>query len=155
MVNSIVKERIVVIGNGMVGYKFCERLTDKDIHGQFQIITFCEEPRIAYDRVHLSEYFAGKSAEDLSTLEYTPSFRHQPMVPYWMDGALKKALSIQTRLPLPHPLRVFSRPQTPQPGIHRSPEPPLNRERSRPVLEIPLRHLSYWLAHRPGLAIAK
>ena len=66
MVNSKIKERIVVIGNGMVGYKFCERLTDKDANKQFQIVTFCEEPRIAYDRVHLSEYFAGKTAEDLT-----------------------------------------------------------------------------------------
>ena len=66
MVNSKIKERIVVIGNGMVGYKFCERLSDKDTAKQFQIVTFCEEPRIAYDRVHLSEYFAGKSAEDLT-----------------------------------------------------------------------------------------
>ncbi|MCP5535485.1 MAG: nitrite reductase large subunit [Akkermansiaceae bacterium] len=66
MVTSKIKERIVVIGNGMVGYKFCERLADKDTTKAFQIVTFCEEPRIAYDRVHLSDYFAGKSAEDLS-----------------------------------------------------------------------------------------
>jgi nitrite reductase (NADH) large subunit len=26
----------------------------------------CEEPRPAYDRVHLSEFFAGRSADDLS-----------------------------------------------------------------------------------------
>ena len=60
------KKRVVVIGNGMVGYKFCERLSDKDTEGQYQIVTFCEEARPAYDRVHLSEFFAGKSAEDLS-----------------------------------------------------------------------------------------
>ncbi|SHJ98810.1 assimilatory nitrite reductase (NAD(P)H) large subunit precursor [Rubritalea squalenifaciens DSM 18772] len=63
---SEAKERIVVIGNGMVGYKFCERLISKDTNKRFQIVTFCEEPRPAYDRVHLSEYFAGKTAEDLS-----------------------------------------------------------------------------------------
>ena len=60
------KKKLVVIGNGMVGYKFCERLTDKDTAGEYQIITFCEEPRPAYDRVHLSAYFDGKTAEDLS-----------------------------------------------------------------------------------------
>ena len=60
------KQRVIVIGNGMVGYKFCERLFDKDTEKQFQIVTFCEEKRPAYDRVHLSEFFAGKSAEDLS-----------------------------------------------------------------------------------------
>jgi nitrite reductase (NADH) large subunit len=55
---------IVVVGNGMVGYKFCEKLVSKS--NQFNIIVFGEEPRIAYDRVHLSEYFNGKSADDLS-----------------------------------------------------------------------------------------
>jgi nitrite reductase (NADH) large subunit len=55
---------IVVVGNGMVGYKFCEKLVAKS--SAFQIIVFGEEPRRAYDRVHLSEYFAGKSADDLS-----------------------------------------------------------------------------------------
>lgn len=57
--------RIVVIGNGMVGYKFCEKLIAKS-SGQFHITVFGEEIRPAYDRVHLSEYFTGKSAEDLS-----------------------------------------------------------------------------------------
>jgi nitrite reductase (NADH) large subunit len=58
--------KIVVIGNGMVGYKFCEKLLAKDISHQFEIIVFGEENRPAYDRVHLSEFFAGKSADDLS-----------------------------------------------------------------------------------------
>lgn len=64
------KERVIVIGNGMVGYKFCERLAEKDSENKFQIVTFCEEPRPAYDRVHLSEYFTGKSAEDLSMAKF-------------------------------------------------------------------------------------
>ncbi len=34
--------------------------------GQFEIVVFGEEPRHAYDRVHLSEYFAGKTADNLS-----------------------------------------------------------------------------------------
>jgi len=55
---------IVVVGNGMVGYKFCEKLLAKSSH--FNIIVFGEEARIAYDRVHLSEYFNGKSATELS-----------------------------------------------------------------------------------------
>jgi nitrite reductase (NADH) large subunit len=58
------KPTIIVIGNGMVGYKFCERLVAKS--SGFQIIVFGEESRRAYDRVHLSEYFNGKSADDLS-----------------------------------------------------------------------------------------
>ncbi|MBK1831315.1 nitrite reductase large subunit [Verrucomicrobiaceae bacterium R5-34] len=64
------KERIIVIGNGMVGYKFCERLVSKDTAKRYQIVTFCEEPRPAYDRVHLSEYFSGKSADDLAMAKF-------------------------------------------------------------------------------------
>jgi pyrroline-5-carboxylate reductase len=57
---------IVIIGNGMVGYKFCEKLISKGQSPQFQITVFGEEVRPAYDRVHLSEFFSGKSAEDLA-----------------------------------------------------------------------------------------
>jgi nitrite reductase (NADH) large subunit len=56
--------KIVVIGNGMVGYKFCEKLKAKSPDAA--IVVFGEEPRRAYDRVHLSEYFNGKTSEDLS-----------------------------------------------------------------------------------------
>jgi len=58
------KLKIIVIGNGMVGYKFCEKLKSKS--DAFKLIVFGEEPRRAYDRVHLSEYFNGKTADDLS-----------------------------------------------------------------------------------------
>src|SRR6187402_915051 len=57
--------KIVVIGNGMVGYKFCEKIITR-ARGKFQVTVFGEEYLPAYDRVHLSEYFAGKTAEDLS-----------------------------------------------------------------------------------------
>lgn len=54
---------VVVVGNGMVGYKFCEKLLAKST--AFNLVVFGEEPRVAYDRVHLSEYFGGKTADDL------------------------------------------------------------------------------------------
>jgi nitrite reductase (NADH) large subunit len=63
------KQNLVVIGNGMVGHKFLEDLSERNVQDTFNIITFCEEPRPAYDRVHLSEFFTGKSAEDLSMVE--------------------------------------------------------------------------------------
>ncbi len=44
-------------------------LVANEIKENYDIVTFCEEPRPAYDRVHLSEYFSGKSAEDLSLVE--------------------------------------------------------------------------------------
>jgi len=56
-------ERIIVVGNGMVGLKFCEKLIARS--SQFEIIIYGEEPRPAYDRVHLSSFFSGSSAEDL------------------------------------------------------------------------------------------
>jgi nitrite reductase (NADH) large subunit len=58
------KIKVIIIGNGMVGYKFCEKLKTKS--DSFKLIVFGEETRRAYDRVHLSEYFNGKTAEDLS-----------------------------------------------------------------------------------------
>ncbi|OGB68558.1 MAG: nitrite reductase large subunit [Burkholderiales bacterium RIFOXYC12_FULL_65_23] len=59
---------IVVIGHGMVGHKFLESLAEAGLR-EAQVTVLCEEPRPAYDRVHLSEFFAGKSAEDLSLVE--------------------------------------------------------------------------------------
>jgi nitrite reductase (NADH) large subunit len=63
------KQTLVVIGNGMVGQYFLTMLMASEVKDNYQIVTFCEEPLAAYDRVHLSEYFAGKSAADLSLVE--------------------------------------------------------------------------------------
>jgi nitrite reductase (NADH) large subunit len=60
------KKKIVVVGNGMVGYKFCEKLIAKAGADAFEIVVYGEEPRPAYDRVHLSSYFDGKTIEDLT-----------------------------------------------------------------------------------------
>ena len=59
-------KKIIVIGNGMVGFKFCEKLKAKDSSKRFELIVFGEEPRVAYDRVHLSEYFGEKTIEELT-----------------------------------------------------------------------------------------
>ncbi|HIO45407.1 MAG TPA: nitrite reductase large subunit, partial [Methylococcales bacterium] len=64
-----VKKTLVVIGNGMVGQNFLETLVTSSAYADYQVVTFCEEPRVAYDRVHLSEFFSGKSADDLSLVE--------------------------------------------------------------------------------------
>lgn len=60
--------KIVVIGHGMVGHKFLESLAESGLQSA-DVTVLCEEPRPAYDRVHLSEFFAGKTAEDLSVVE--------------------------------------------------------------------------------------
>ena len=59
------RKTVVVIGNGMVGHRFCERLIEFDTAGEFRIVTFCEEPRAAYDRVGLTSFFAHRDAEKL------------------------------------------------------------------------------------------
>ena len=63
------KKNLVVIGNGMVGHKFLELMISKSALQQWNIITFCEEKHLAYDRVNLSGFFSGKTAADLSLLE--------------------------------------------------------------------------------------
>lgn len=59
------KKRIIVVGNGMVGHKFIDNLVSHADADQYQVITFSEEPRLAYDRVQLSKYFSGSTADDL------------------------------------------------------------------------------------------
>ena len=63
------QQTLVVIGNGMVGQHFLANLVNSVGKERYRIVTFCEEPRAAYDRVHLSEYFTGKTAEDLSLVD--------------------------------------------------------------------------------------
>jgi len=57
---------IIVVGNGMVGYKFCEKFVAQADSSKYKLIVFGEEPRVAYDRVHLSEFFEDGDAERLS-----------------------------------------------------------------------------------------
>jgi len=61
---------IIVVGNGMVGYKFCEKFVAASENGNFKVIVFGEEPRPAYDRVHLSEFFEN---QDAKALEMAPA----------------------------------------------------------------------------------
>ena len=58
------KPKLVVIGNGMVGQRFLEELVQRG--HPYEITVFCEESRPAYDRVQLSSYFSGATAEDLA-----------------------------------------------------------------------------------------
>lgn len=65
------KKRIIVAGNGMVGHKFIDNVIQSGSN-EYEIITFCEEARLAYDRVHLTSYLTGSTAADLAltTEEY-------------------------------------------------------------------------------------
>ncbi|MDF4795848.1 nitrite reductase large subunit NirB, partial [Vibrio parahaemolyticus] len=63
------KLKLVVIGNGMVGHRYIEDLVEKADVSQMDITVFCEEPRVAYDRVHLSSYFSHHTADELSLVK--------------------------------------------------------------------------------------
>ncbi|MCH8499630.1 MAG: nitrite reductase large subunit NirB [Marinobacter sp.] len=66
------KKTLIVVGNGMVGHHFLEQFTASPAAADYQILVFGEEPLVAYDRVHLSEYFAQATHADLAlgTLEW-------------------------------------------------------------------------------------
>lgn len=64
MNQSISSKRVLVIGNGMVGHHFVEQLVQQNVHADITVLS--GEPRLAYDRVHLSEFFTGKTADDLA-----------------------------------------------------------------------------------------
>ena len=74
--SAMSKPVLVVVGYGMVGHHFLERLVERDLHRRYHIIVFGEERYPAYDRVHLSEYFSGRSAAELSLVEAGFFARH-------------------------------------------------------------------------------
>lgn len=58
------QDDVVVVGNGMVGHHFVEQLRAQSPNIKIRVLS--GEPRLAYDRVHLSEFFSGKTADDLA-----------------------------------------------------------------------------------------
>ena len=70
------RTRLVVVGNGKVGQRLLEELVAAPARCP-EITVLGEEPRPAYDRVQLSAFFSGRSAEELSLV--APDFfaRHR------------------------------------------------------------------------------
>jgi nitrite reductase (NADH) large subunit len=60
------EKTIIVVGNGMVGHRLLDLLIRRGAARTYRLVTFCEEPQLAYDRVALSSYFPGKTADELS-----------------------------------------------------------------------------------------
>ena len=60
---DIMTNRLVVVGNGPVGHRLVEQVAAA---GGWDITVFGEEPRPAYDRVHLTWWFDERSAEPLN-----------------------------------------------------------------------------------------
>jgi len=57
------KLKVVVVGNGMVGHHFVDQLVESEVNAEITVLG--SETRPAYDRVHLSEIFAGKEPKAL------------------------------------------------------------------------------------------
>ena len=73
---------IVIIGNGMVGHHLVCELSNQNPNNNLVVVG--EEPEPAYDRVHLSQLFAGESPQSLT-----------------LDGADKYEAVSYTHLTLP------------------------------------------------------
>jgi len=58
-------KRIAVVGHGPVGHDFIVKLVGMVGDGALDITVVGEEPRMAYDRVHLTEYFEHRDASKL------------------------------------------------------------------------------------------
>ncbi|MBP0459866.1 nitrite reductase large subunit NirB [Streptomyces montanisoli] len=59
------RRHVVLIGHGMVGQRFLETLVALPGAAGLRITVLAEEPRPAYDRVHLTSWFSGTSADEL------------------------------------------------------------------------------------------
>jgi len=62
----VAEQTLIIIGNGMMCWKLCQKLVECGAQKLLEIVVFGEEPRPAYDRVHLTELFSGKTADDLT-----------------------------------------------------------------------------------------
>lgn len=82
------KQKVVVVGNGMVGHRLIEEMVSNDKDKIFEISTFCEERRLAYDRVHLTSYLSGQTAEDLSMVK--PGFYEENNVRVYLHDKVKR-----------------------------------------------------------------
>src|SRR5436190_24401349 len=62
-------ERLVVVGNGMVGHRFLDLYGERAAaagRAPHDVTVIGEEPRLAYDRVALSAFFDGRTPDDLA-----------------------------------------------------------------------------------------
>jgi nitrite reductase (NADH) large subunit len=106
------KKNLIVIGNGMVGYKFCEKLVAKSGNDLYNITVFGEEIRPAYDRVHLSAYMSEKTIEELTMAPLDWYETHNislkladPITNVDLD---RKMVSSHSGLSLPYDFLVFA-----------------------------------------------
>ena len=62
---DIFGKKILIVGNGMTGFRFCQKLVEKSLNHSFTITIIGEEPHVAYDRVHLTDYYTGTPLHEM------------------------------------------------------------------------------------------
>ena len=70
-------KKVVVVGHGPIGHSFIEKLAERE--AGFDITVVCEEPRPAYNRVMLTQYF----------LDCDGDKHDQMKLSYWSEEDLK------------------------------------------------------------------
>lgn len=58
--------RLLIVGNGMVGQRLCELVCELPPEHRPAVTVIGEEPRPAYDRVHLTQYLTDRDADKLT-----------------------------------------------------------------------------------------
>lgn len=71
-------QHLVVVGGGMVAHRLVEALRDRDASGAWRVTVLAEEPRRPYDRVALTSWFSGRSADELQLGD--PALWDDPLV---------------------------------------------------------------------------
>lgn len=85
LLSPLAQERLIVVGNGMVGQKVLSMLVAADHERRYSITTFAEEARPAYDRVNLSNYFDSRDADALALVPHD-WFEEQDVTLHLGDG---------------------------------------------------------------------
>ncbi|MBQ4832547.1 nitrite reductase large subunit NirB [Pseudoalteromonas sp. MMG010] len=90
-------QKILVIGNGMVGHHFVEQMRQSD--PQAEITVLCGEANLAYDRVYLSSFFDGKTVDDLAltTLENYNSLNINVHTKQWVENINRQEKLVITK----------------------------------------------------------
>lgn len=97
---------LVVIGNGMVGHRLVQAICDRDSGNEWHITVLGEETRPAYDRVALSSYVDGVSAEALTLPELSVTLHlGDPAVALDRDG---RTVTTQAGRTLPYDALVLA-----------------------------------------------
>jgi nitrite reductase (NADH) large subunit len=89
-------QKILVIGNGMVGHHFVEQMRQSDAEAEITVL--CGEANLAYDRVYLSSFFDGKTVDDLAltTFENYKALNINVHTEQWVDNIDRQQKSVIT-----------------------------------------------------------